>query len=368
MDGTGDHNCFSKFMLDWITPTVVSAGSQTVSLRASGLYPDALLFMPGAVPGRIFDEFFMVQNRNRSGNDTNLFTGSDGLILWHVDSRLDSWNYDFLYDNSYTEHKLLRLMEADGLEEIETLNALGRRRRLLQGGHDLRAVRPSRTRPATTALPTAMVLTNITGTTTPMSVTVTLERLAAGRRHRQPRRRPDGLRDDPRSRSRPATTTAISRVELFVDTALNQSLTAPPFSFLLDTTALSNGTRTLRAVVYDTIAPAGRGVRLRHRGQHLPAAQPESAKGGQPQPSPAGIRQRPDLEGRLPELERFQVPGLPGRGGRPRPRRRGAQGLRRIPPTVTSTGGSAPRKRTPTKSSASGAPSREGLAATVTAR
>ena len=121
MDSTGDHNCFSKFMLDWIAPTVVSG--RTVTLRGSGLYPDALIFMPGAVPGQIYNEFFMVQNRLRSGNDTGLFTGSDGLLVWHVDARLDTWSYDFLYDNSYTDHKLLRLMEADGLEEIETFNA-----------------------------------------------------------------------------------------------------------------------------------------------------------------------------------------------------------------------------------------------------
>ena len=96
MDGSGDHNCFSKFMLDWITPTIVPGGSQTITLRASGLYPDAALFMPNAVPGRIYDEYFMVQNRARSGNDTNLFTGSDGLLVWHVDARLDTWNIDFL--------------------------------------------------------------------------------------------------------------------------------------------------------------------------------------------------------------------------------------------------------------------------------
>ena len=28
---------------------------------------------------------------------------------------------DYLYDNSYTAHKLLRLMEADGREQIETV-------------------------------------------------------------------------------------------------------------------------------------------------------------------------------------------------------------------------------------------------------
>jgi len=251
MDGTGDHNCFSKFMLDWIIPTVVSTGSQTVSLRASGLYPDALIFMPGAVPGRIFNEFFMVQNRYRSGNDTNLFTGSDGLILWHVDSRLDSLNYDFLYDNSYTAHKLLRLMEADGLEEIETYNASANAGDYYKAGLTFgRFTVPSSAR--YDGLPTAMGLTNITGTTTPMSLTVfssdspplaDFANIAAGQTVYGTIPVEVTASDD----------SGVARVELYTDTTLRQTLTAPPFSFLLDTYPLTNGAHTLRAVVYDTI-------------------------------------------------------------------------------------------------------------------
>jgi M6 family metalloprotease-like protein len=251
MDSRGDHNCFSKFMLGWITPTVVSSGSRTVSLRASGLFPDALLFMPGAVPGRIFDEFFMVQNRYRSGNDTNLFTGSDGLILWHVDSRLDSWNYDFLYDNSYTEHKLLKLMEADGLEEIETSNAAADagdyyKVNMTFGPYTV----PNSAR--YDGMATGTGLMNIVGTTTPMSVTVVSS-------DSPPVVSIDNITDGQTIYGTvPVEVTAsddngVTRVDFFVDTALKQTLTAPPFSFLLDTTALSNGTSSLRAVVCDTI-------------------------------------------------------------------------------------------------------------------
>ena len=50
-------------------------------------------------------------------NDTDL--PGDGLLIWHVDARLNADGSDYLYDNSYTSHKLLRLMEADGLNEIE---------------------------------------------------------------------------------------------------------------------------------------------------------------------------------------------------------------------------------------------------------
>jgi hypothetical protein len=95
-------------------------------------------------------------------------------------------------------------------------------------------------------------LINIAGTTTPMSVTVNssdspplagLANIADG---------------ETVYGTIPVEVTAsddsgVSRVDLFVDTSLIQGLTAPPFTFLLDTTVLSNGTRTLRAVVYDTI-------------------------------------------------------------------------------------------------------------------
>lgn len=118
MDGNwGDHNCFSKWVLDWITPTVVANGAQTLTLQPSATTTNAVLIMPGVTLDNTFSEFFMVQNRYRTGNDTTI--PSDGLMVWHVDAALDASGYDFLYNNSYTTPKLLRLMEADGREEIE---------------------------------------------------------------------------------------------------------------------------------------------------------------------------------------------------------------------------------------------------------
>lgn len=112
----GDHNGFSKMLLDWLTPQVRSAGSQTYALRPTGSYPDAVIFWPGYNIASPFTEFFMVQNRTRESNDSTFPT--DGLLIWHIDATLDAGD-SFLYDNSYTAHKLVRLMEADGLEEIE---------------------------------------------------------------------------------------------------------------------------------------------------------------------------------------------------------------------------------------------------------
>lgn len=130
MDATrGDHNAFSKFMLDWLPPAFLTDGHQEMRLRPSSVNPDAAVLMPGVTPGSAYGEYFLVQNRDRAGNDQYL-PGS-GLLIWHVDARLQGFWWggryweDFVCDNSYTDHKLLRLMEADGLEEIETGDGRG---------------------------------------------------------------------------------------------------------------------------------------------------------------------------------------------------------------------------------------------------
>ena len=115
----GDHNCFSKYLLDWLDPIVVSSGVRSVDLQPSGSSEDCVLVMPGIAPGTFFAEFFMMQYRKRGeGNDPPNYP-TDGMLIWHIDSRLNSSNWEFEYNNSFSSHKLIRLMEADGLEEIE---------------------------------------------------------------------------------------------------------------------------------------------------------------------------------------------------------------------------------------------------------
>ena len=119
MDGNwGDHNCFSKFMLDWISPSIFNSGVHLVNLNTSSISKDSVALWPYRVQDSLFSEYFMVQNRFRDPNGNDISYPNDGLLIWHVDSRLDSFGYNFQYNNSFTEHKLLKLMEADGLEEI----------------------------------------------------------------------------------------------------------------------------------------------------------------------------------------------------------------------------------------------------------
>ncbi len=117
MDGNwGDHNCYSKWLLGWLQPQVFNQDTHQLLLAATGEVPEAALLMHGDPQQDPWDEYFMVQYRRRQENDVTYPT--DGLLVWHVDARRSPSGY-LLYNNSYTEHKLLRLMEADGLEEIE---------------------------------------------------------------------------------------------------------------------------------------------------------------------------------------------------------------------------------------------------------
>ena len=117
MDGYGDHNGFSKWMLGWLTPVVVTGTQAAVELPAAGSAPSAVVIAAGFEGGSPFGEYFLVQNRSRIENDKDM--PADGLLVFHVDARRGCGG-DFLYDNSYTEHKLLKVMEADGDESIES--------------------------------------------------------------------------------------------------------------------------------------------------------------------------------------------------------------------------------------------------------
>lgn len=114
-----DHNCFSKMMLGWIEPSVVRAGGQ-FTLRPSGEAGDCLMILPKGKEKDPFGEYFLVETRRPAGNDKERFLASGGLVIWHIDARLNDSRTNFRYNNSDTDHKLIKIMESDGLEELDT--------------------------------------------------------------------------------------------------------------------------------------------------------------------------------------------------------------------------------------------------------
>jgi M6 family metalloprotease-like protein len=112
-----DHNVFSKWVLDWIEPIIIASGKTTLTLNGSGSTQDCVVIWPGIDNNDIFSEFFIVQNRQLEGNDSQF--PKSGLMIWHVDATLNASSTNYVNDNSFTKYKLLRLMESDGKEEIE---------------------------------------------------------------------------------------------------------------------------------------------------------------------------------------------------------------------------------------------------------
>jgi M6 family metalloprotease-like protein len=115
----GNQNAFSRWLLDWIQPDIVGSGSPaTHQLVASGSPNNthkAVAIFPQLrntnAPGQ---ELFIVENRFRTGNDSGVpKLPNDGLLVWHVAADPNTENDDFLYDNSYTDRKLIRLVRAD---------------------------------------------------------------------------------------------------------------------------------------------------------------------------------------------------------------------------------------------------------------
>lgn len=113
----GDHNGYSKWVLGWITPQRVTAAQATALTLPAAATSAAGTVVIGAADASPNGEYFVVQNRARVGNDVNM--PGDGLLVFHVDARVGCDGVTPMLDNSVTEHKLLRLVEADGADDIE---------------------------------------------------------------------------------------------------------------------------------------------------------------------------------------------------------------------------------------------------------
>ncbi len=125
--GRGNHNAFSRWLLDWIDLKVIGSHPPEVStLVASGSQLDtnkAIAIFPGLTNSVAPDqEMFIVENRTRFGNDAgsteSSSTPGNGLLIWHVDATVDKSGTDFAFNNSESQHKLIRLVRADTAKDF----------------------------------------------------------------------------------------------------------------------------------------------------------------------------------------------------------------------------------------------------------
>jgi M6 family metalloprotease-like protein len=120
----GDHNPFSKMALGWVKPTIVNK-SGTYNLSSFVESGNVLLIHNNF--NTIYDEYLLVEFYTPTSlNRIDLPMGNNiGVRILHVDAR---FNYDkngnitynggeyyspYIYDNSDTEHKFMKVIEAD---------------------------------------------------------------------------------------------------------------------------------------------------------------------------------------------------------------------------------------------------------------
>ena len=128
MDYTvGDHNPFTKIILDWVDPIIVSNQSTTITINSFTETGDVILVSPNW-NSSYFDEYFLIEyytptNLNEIHAGYNGLYSISGIRIIHVNAQINpnqEKDYElFLYDNSDTMTKLLKPVEADKDNSVE---------------------------------------------------------------------------------------------------------------------------------------------------------------------------------------------------------------------------------------------------------
>ncbi len=93
-----DHDVFSKMALGWISPTIISSGGVSWTLKPSQEAGECLLIAPSTFNGTVWDEYILIELYTPDGlnayDATHLYSGRTlaytvpGIKIYHVDARL----------------------------------------------------------------------------------------------------------------------------------------------------------------------------------------------------------------------------------------------------------------------------------------
>ena len=117
----GDHNANTKMMLGWITPYVVTQDT-TIDLNTFSTTGDAIIVAPSfTLEAGNLSEYFVIEYYDHNGlADQNIYDArgytTSGIRIYHVNAKIEYdgeyWSL-FKYDNSYTNHAFLTLVDAE---------------------------------------------------------------------------------------------------------------------------------------------------------------------------------------------------------------------------------------------------------------
>ena len=132
----GDHSSLSKILLGWVTPTVVT-NSASITIDSLVNHEDVIL-VTNAYHDSVFDEYLLIDVYDPIDLNTKQYDAygynckstltKKGVRIYHIDTKLGSGSIYGLYyyytlfakNNTSTSTKLIKLIEADGGNEIET--------------------------------------------------------------------------------------------------------------------------------------------------------------------------------------------------------------------------------------------------------
>ena len=121
MDGNvGDHCANTKMLLGWINPYVITQNT-TIELNKFSSSGDAIIVAPSfSMEAGNLSEYFVIEYYDHTGlADQNIYDNrgftTSGIRIYHINSSItydgDYWSL-FKYDNSYTNHAYMTLIDA----------------------------------------------------------------------------------------------------------------------------------------------------------------------------------------------------------------------------------------------------------------
>ncbi len=115
----GDHpaspDAYSRIQMGFAVPSVVTANVTGYLLHDAESTPEILRLWSAGAPGK---EYFLAENRQRTGNDTAL--PSSGLLIYHVDESVSTMNIlEWYPGHTDAGHYLVALEQADGQYHLE---------------------------------------------------------------------------------------------------------------------------------------------------------------------------------------------------------------------------------------------------------
>lgn len=113
---------WSKAFLDWVAPTDVTNQNTIVSLDQVDDSQEVLQLLanPGGVQQGGVGEYFLVENRQRTGFDAQL--PGCGVLVWHIDEAQTGNQNE---GHTAVSHRLVDIEEADGLDELDNPTPTG---------------------------------------------------------------------------------------------------------------------------------------------------------------------------------------------------------------------------------------------------